>query len=113
MAQRPLAVPFTQAVAQFRCLRRLVTGRDIPNHYYTLHRPHPRGQLLHALPTPMLRGLDVHYLFARAEQDLDGPPPCELGDHPRPARLPVRREQVAIPHPPRLVPYDHHLDSTV
>ena len=50
------------------------------------------------------------HLFARAEQHLNRPSPGELRDHPRQTRLQVRREQVAIPHPPRRVTHHHHLD---
>src|SRR5438874_954748 len=113
MPQRPLTIPFPQAAAQLRCLRRLMACRDVPYDYHTLHRPHPRRHFLNTLATPLLRRLDIHYLFTRAEQDFNRPSPGEHGDHPRQARLPIRGEQVAITHPARWVTHDYYLDDTI
>src|ERR1700693_5025380 len=113
MTQRPLAVPIPHPAAQFLRLRRLVPRRDIPHHHHTLHRPHPRRQLLHTPLTPMLWRFDVHDLFAGPEQNLNRPSPGEHCYHPRQTRLQIRREQVTITHPPRRVTHHHDLDDTV
>src|SRR5579872_624645 len=113
MAQRPLAVPLPHQAAQFLRLRRRITRRDIPHHHHTLHRPYPRRHLLHTPLTPMLRRFNAHDLFASPEQNLDRPSPGEPRYHPRQTRLQVRREQVAITHPPRGVAHYHHLDDAI
>src|SRR4051812_29284462 len=79
----------------------------VPHHDHTLHQPHPGGQLLNAVLTPVLRPLYVQSLLAVAETLLYRPALGEGLDDPL-GRCPHhRREQIGVLELPLRVSYHH------
>src|SRR5262249_39213910 len=89
---QPFTIPVTHPLPQPQRFGQVAPRRHIPHHNDALHRPHPRHYLLHTLLTPVLRRFNLQHLFARPEQDLNGPAPGELHNDPARLRRRVRRE---------------------
>ena len=94
MSKRPFCIPLAKTPASRLRFRQFVALGEIPQADDALHQPHPRRQLLDALPAPVLRSLDLHHLLARLECDLDRPSPKERRDHPTQVGIRVGGEQI-------------------
>src|ERR1039458_4443706 len=110
MSQRPFCVPLAESPTRGPRLWKLVTLGDVPQADQALYQPHPRRQLLDALPTPVLRSLNLHYLLARFEGNLDRPSSRERGNHPTELGIYIRGEQILVGKLALRVADQHHKD---